>query len=216
MKKITWNNILKTFDVLLFDGTKKTLSTPETKKIAITILNSGSGTYSVPSGISYLRVRMVGGGGGGSGSGTSAGAGGAGGNTTFGSLTAYGALGTTQGSTYVLGGSASGGDINIKGQNGSVTVYGAAPSMLGEGGHGSSTGAGIAGGVGAGGGGGYLASPSGTGGAAGGYCEKIITNTSPQYSYAVGAGGSAGTPGGGGYAGGAGGSGIIIIEEYYY
>lgn len=48
---------------------------------------SGSGTYTKPAGVLYLRVRMVGGGGGGGGSSTdnTSGAGGTGGSTTFGS-----------------------------------------------------------------------------------------------------------------------------------
>src|SRR5690606_16060059 len=56
------------------------------KAPTITRLTSGSGTYVTPSGVRYLRVRMVGGGAGGNGSGTSnsGGQGAAGGDTTFG------------------------------------------------------------------------------------------------------------------------------------
>jgi len=46
---------------------------------------TGSGTYTTPSGVQYIRVRMVGGGGGGGAASTTGGAGGFGGNTTFGS-----------------------------------------------------------------------------------------------------------------------------------
>ena len=60
-----------------------------------TIYTSGSGTYTVPTGVKWLRVRMVGGGGGGSGGGTSGGTGGTGGTTTLGSsfLTCVGGTG---------------------------------------------------------------------------------------------------------------------------
>ena len=52
----------------------------------IQTFTSGSGTYTTPAGVSWIRVIMVGGGGGGGGSGGSAsgGNGGTGGNTTFG------------------------------------------------------------------------------------------------------------------------------------
>lgn len=68
---------------------------------------SGSGTYTTPVGVSYIRVRMVGGGGGGSGSGTASwGAPGDGGNTTFGSslLTANGGKGASYGFSVGQGG----------------------------------------------------------------------------------------------------------------
>lgn len=73
---------------------------------------SGSGTYTTPAGVKYLKVRMVGGGGGGAGSGTAAGpgsAGGAGSNTTFGSslLTANGGGASGAGSGSVGGGGGS-------------------------------------------------------------------------------------------------------------
>jgi hypothetical protein len=61
---------------------------------------SGSGTYTKPAGVSYIRVRMAGGGGGGGGSGTTNGAASTnGGNTTFGTslLTANGGTGGSNG-----------------------------------------------------------------------------------------------------------------------
>ena len=60
------------------------------------IFLSGSGTYTAPLGVKWLRVRMVGGGGGSAGSGAgSSTAGGTGGVTTFGTsfLTANGGVG---------------------------------------------------------------------------------------------------------------------------
>ena len=54
----------------------------------------------------------------------------------------------------------------------------------------------------------------GGGGSAGGYVRKLINSPSATYSYAVGAGGAAGTStiGAGSTAGAAG---IIIITEFY-
>jgi hypothetical protein len=64
---------------------------------------SGSGTYTTPAGVLYIKVRMAGGGGGGRGTG---GDGGNGGNTTFGTslLTANGGVGGTSSATGGLGG----------------------------------------------------------------------------------------------------------------
>lgn len=53
------------------------------KTPTLTKYTTGSGNYNTPSGVKYLKIKMVGGGGGGSGSGTSAGGGGDGGATTF-------------------------------------------------------------------------------------------------------------------------------------
>jgi hypothetical protein len=206
---------------------------------------SGSGTYTTPSGVRWIRVRMAGGGGGGAGSGTAgAGTGGNGGNTTFGSslLTANGGAGASGGITS--GGT--GGTVTVsapatsvgsfQGGSGQGSGYGSVgTSVLGiPGGMGGSTpfagggaggasnsGAGGAGvtNTGAGGGGGGLSATNGSltgpGGGAGGYVEAIITSPSATYAYAVGAAGTAGTAGTAGAAGGAGGSGVVIVEEFY-
>jgi hypothetical protein len=198
------------------------------------IFLTGSGTYTTPAGVRWLRVRLVGGAGGGSGSGTTAGgAAASGSNTTFSTLTGSGgtaASGTTQGT----GGAASGGNIinapgsdgfpspaainastfYIAGGNGGASIFGGA----GKGGNPGSS-AGNAGatnsGSGGGGGSGNLFN-SGAGGAAGGYVEHLIAPVSATYSYSVGAGGAAGTVGGGGgLAGGNGAAGQIIVEEFY-
>ena len=197
---------------------------------------SGSGTYTKPAGVLWVKIRMVGAGGGGGGGGTTAGAGGAGGNTTFGSsfLTCNGGAGggASGPGSQVLGGTATGGDINIQGGStdpilslgtvGNNTSGRGAASAFGGGGAagygysgGSTAGtAGLAYGSGGGGGGG-AATGSGGGGAGGGYLEKIISSPSATYTYAVGSAGTAGTTGTSGSAGGAGGSGIIIVEEHY-
>ena len=209
-----------------------------------TILTSGSGTYYTPSGVAWLRIRMVGGGGGGGGGSTtgSPGSGGSNGaNTTFGSsfLTAGYGLGALTGSIYmVAGGTASIGSgatgITITGGSGTSAAYTAYPlsgsggnsPFGGGGGGGGPTGGSLyAGGAGstnsgAGGGGGHSASGSvvwaGHGGSAGGYVEAYISNPAASYAYIVGAAGGGGAAGNaGGSNGGAGGSGLIIVEENY-
>lgn len=121
--KDTGNGIANSSDVLTFEFSvpivgwssnvnmsSSTRTTPTQQRFT-----SGSGTYTTPNGVKYLKVRMVGGGGGGSGSGTSGGpgsAGTAGGNTTFGSslLTANG------------GGASGAGSGSVGGTGGSTTI----------------------------------------------------------------------------------------------
>lgn len=195
---------------------------------------SGSGTYTTPAGVLYIRVRAVGGGGGGQGSGTSAGgAGGTGGNTTFGTalIVANGAAGQVGGSASLgtgpvgvayTGGSASG-TQHYQNTSGLSTGACGASSPFGGQGKGSYSsnvgGDGIAN-TGSGGGGSGCNAASGmvyggAGGGAGGYVDAIITSPSATYSYAVGAAGTAGAAGTSGVAGGAGGSGVIVVEEFY-
>lgn len=207
-------------------------------------LTSGSGTYTTPANVKWLKIRMVGGGGGGAGSGTvagnNAGVGGTGGSTTFGTTLIVANGGN--------GGSANGAAVSSPGGTASVGVgpialliltgsSGAGPSIF------AATNAFVAGGVGGnspfGGGGAPSANAvggsgipntgsggsggsgfntidyAGGGGAAGGYAETIIPAPLSTYSYVVGAGGSAGSAGTSGLAGGVGGSGVIVIEEHY-
>jgi hypothetical protein len=200
------------------------------------IFTSGSGTYTTPANVVYLKVTMVGGGGGGGGSGTSgAGTGGTGGSTTFSTFTAAGGTGGTGGSTTSnsggAGGAATGCAVGLTG----VTGGGASSSPNfgpGKGGDSASfaggglpigaTGAasGAAGitNTGGGGSGGQLTPGSGasaSGGGGGASCIGWINSPSATYSYAVGAAGTAGVAGTGGSTGGAGGSGLIIVEEFY-
>lgn len=204
-------------------------------------LTSGSGTYTTPAGVKYLKIKMVGGGGGGSGSGNSSGSGTAGGSTTFGTsllactgggVGSAGNIAATTGGTATInspaiaivslsGGSGAGGDSVAQGDGG---IGGASPfGGQGPGGTGGSGGANAGSSAvtntGSGGGGGGAVAVStglGSGGAAGGYLEAIIDTPAPSYSYSVGSGGSGGGAGTSGYAGGAGGSGIIIVEEHYH
>jgi hypothetical protein len=207
--------------------------TPPTKQIFL----SGSGTYTTPANVLYLKVRMVGGGGGGGG----ASAGSAGGNTTFGTslLTANGgAAGTaitlsgTGGSATInspatgfgiAGGTGQGGENNgattcIGGSGGNSFFGGGGGGGQGNAG-GGSAGAAAATNSGSGGGGGGRSGTgsTGSGGGAGGYLEATIPAASllATYSYAVGAAGGGGPAGGSTLAGGNGGSGIVIVEEYY-
>lgn len=199
---------------------------------------SSSGTYTKPDGVSYIKVKMVGGGGGGGGSGSaSQTAGGAGGNTTFGSLTCNGGSGGAvltgaggaggsatlgMGSGIALTGGYGGGTQISNNSESAAGSDGAASPFGGAGGGGTYAQPARAGSTntGAGGGGGGTngitgADYSGGGGGAGGYIDCVIQSPSTTYSYAVGAAGSAGGAGTNGNAGAAGGSGVIIVEEYY-
>jgi hypothetical protein len=196
---------------------------------------SGTGTYTKPAGVQWLKVTMIGGGGGGGGSGPGAGTGTNGSATTFGTglLSAGGGVGATPGSGGTAGGTggsatigAGATGIGIKGNSGdgntpynNATQYtngplgGAGPF----GGRASPT-TGVSVNSGSGGAGGYSSAVSivnGNGGGAGGYIEAVITSVDSTYSYAVGAGGTGGTAGTNGVAGGNGAAGIIIVEEHY-
>jgi hypothetical protein len=204
-----------------------------------TILTSGSGTYYTPSGVAWLRIRMVGGGGGGAGGGGSGTDGSVGANTTFGSsfLVAGGgsngiksngpggaggtsSIGSGATGASISGGSGEGGGYGVyaKGGDGGSSAFGG--SGLG-GRHGASINSGAAGATnsGAGGGGGNINNASndsaGSGGGAGGYVEAYVSNPAASYAYTVGAAGAGGAGAGQGAAGGGGGSGIIIVEENY-
>ncbi len=207
-------------------------------KPTLQIFTSSTGTYTKPAGISWIKVRCLGGGGGGSG-GNSTANGTGGGNTTFGTafLVANGGGGGVASSSSGGGGSGgttSGGDVNMTGDAGSpgqVALAATLAALGGDGGPGPyggkgaggnfTPGAGGNGGTnsGAGGGGGGLSGAStaiaGSGGGAGGYIEKFITTVSATYAYAVGAGGAGSSAGATGAAGGTGAAGIIIVEEYY-
>jgi len=205
-----------------------------------TKLTSGTGTYTTPTGATYLVIEMVGAGGGGGGS-NSAGAssaGGTGGTTTFGSslLTCVGGAGgaysgTNAGGTATVASPADG--IGITGSAGASPSIGYNSSISyvtgGMGGCSPFGGAGQnqwattsgqngatnSGSGGGGGGGNVVGVVPGGGGASGGYIKAIITSPSSSYSYAIGSGGTAGTAGTDGYAGGTGGSGLIIVTAYF-
>jgi hypothetical protein len=207
----------------------------------IQTFTSGSGTYSTPAGVKWLKVRMVGGGGGGGPSGTGGGSAGTGGGaTTFGSslLTANGGSGgggisTTTGAsggsatvsspaygTGLAGGAGGGGSTN--GVSGASIVSGHGGSTIfGGGGSGSysTTGGNASSNTGGGGGGGGGSTPNGfytgVGGGSGAYVEAFISGPSSTYSYAIGSGGAGGGAGSSGFSGGNGAAGYIEVTEYY-
>jgi hypothetical protein len=196
-----------------------------------TFLTAGSGTYTTPANVKWIRVRAIGGGGGGGATGTSPGSSGTGGSTLFG--------------TSLINANGSGGSVNENGTPGGGSTFGSAIGMaitggagatapnvnggaggnggdnsLGGGGQGGSGGGGPGGNgvpnTGGGGGGAGLASGPGVGGAGGaGFVDAIINSPSATYSYTVGASGAGATAGTGGQAGGNGGSGGIWVEEHY-
>ena len=200
---------------------------------------TGSGTYTTPANVKWIRVRMVGAGGGGQGNstaGTIVTTATAGGDTTFGGLTAGGG-GVTTSTNWsnapggIVSGSIPGVTANAitggdggGGQQKDNTAFGQLPGGHGGGsffgGGGSSllaanTSTGIAYGSGGGGGGtssssGYV---SGSGGGAGAYAEFVIDNPDATYSYGIGAGGGGGA--GQSLDGANGAGGLIIVEEFY-
>lgn len=193
----------------------------------ITLLTSGSGTYTVPTGCQYLHVRMVGGGGGGAGSGGGSGAGNAG-NGNAGTATAFGSslltanAGSGGASASNGGGAGGGGTINapavgiicagVQGYN--LGQYNTAQQVYtgGQGGPPTPLGSYGAGGAGAGTLG--VAVCVGSSGGSGCYIDAVITSPSATYAYTVGAGGTGGTAGTSGFVGGAGGAGVIYVTAY--
>ncbi len=198
-------------------------------------VSGGSGTYTTPAGVKWIRVKLVGGGAGGSGSGTgtSGGISGAGGTTTFGSSL----LTATGGSTSInyTAGAGGAGTINSPavndgsfdgqfGQGGQTALSGqtlvggvGGSSLLGLGGPGTVAGPAPGKGYGSGGAGGQVAGPanSGAGGGSGASVVAIIVNPSATYAYATGVLGTAGAAGTSGVAGAAGTQGAIFVTEYY-
>ena len=169
---------------------------------------TGSGTCTVPTGVTSLKVRGCGGGGG---SGTSPGAGG---TTSFGAYCS-----ATGGSGQATPGTGSGGDINLTGGKGGLAATGMSSTGGAVGGGMGGTGAppaaptGLLGGSGWFPATGYGNGTSGgvlgdSGSSAGGYFEKYITGLTPGSSIMVtiGHGGAAGANGA------AGAPGICIVE----
>lgn len=209
------------------------------KAPTVQTFTSGSGTYTTPAGVKYLRIRLVGAGGGASSTGTAGTAAGSnGGDTTFDGLNLVGNRGgggqisagsfaggtggagtAVTGTIIVLatggqGGGASGTlATNIAGGNGGSSYFGS-----GTGGSiGTVAGRSAPNNTGGGGSapGSTSANTSGAGGGAGGYVEVFYFSPAASYSYAVGVGGNGAAAGTGGLAGGNGGSGLIVVEEYY-
>jgi hypothetical protein len=171
---------------------------------------TSSGTFTVPTGITKVKVTVVGGGGGGQGFSVG---GGAGGTSSFGAhCSATGGNGTAPGNNGTLSpfqgtpGIGSGGNINIRGM-GAAGEYSGFSIFLGAGRRAFPTLAPVAN-SGAGGYGGEEES-SLLGGPAGGAAIKIISGLTPgsTVSVTVGSGGTAGNSGAV-----AGAAGIVVVE----
>ena len=181
---------------------------------------TSSGTFTIPTGVTALKVTVVGGGGGGGGSGYSPGGGGTGGTSSVASgtqsITTISATGGGGGAadptnTSGNGGLGSNGTINIggnPGEGGGATLNAGGGTILGGGGKAYVTSAGRPyGGGGSGNAGG------GGGGGGGGAAISYLTGLTPgnTLSVTVGGGGSAGSSGNGN-PGGAGAAGVVIFE----
>lgn len=199
----------------------------------ITKLTSGSGTYTTPTGVQYLQIRMVGGGGGGSGSSgsgfTNGGDGTDGGTTTFGTLTCNGgskalgngisgqagnggaaSLGSGPIGTAVTGGAGAAGSQVFGNTTGTTYLRSTLGGVSPFGGN-SPENANPAANTGNGGGGGEVLSAAtatklyqGNGGGAGGFIWAIITTPTVNQTFSY-AVGTGGSGGAGGSGGGGGG-----------
>lgn len=176
------------------------------------VFTSGTGTYTTPAGVKYIKVEMVGGGGGGSSNG---GAPSNGTNTTFGTaLLTANANNSRAGGSFTINAPAYGFGVT-GGTGGERTAWsGATFTLEGPGGiGGSSFFGGSDSAYGAGGEGAFVSAggtaASGIGGGAGGYVCAYIDGPSATYSYTVGAGGAGAGTGANGVGG------VIIVTEYY-
>lgn len=184
-----------------------------------------------------LEVKLLGGGSGGGGSGTSGyGSGQNGGDSTFGTLTASGAVGGTVGTgavggLFTIGSGWDSGQGFYGSDGGGSNDIGTGSPLLGGGvgGAGPFGGNGVSGydaasaakdNSGAGGAGGAAGSAgvgTGPGGSSGGYIIAYASgsNLLSSYPYGIGAGGPGGTPGASGTPGTTGGSGVALLMQLY-
>lgn len=215
-------------------GTITTSGTMSLRKPSIQYLTAGTNaTYTTAANVAYLKVSGCGGGGGGegSGTGTSGGAGSAGGNTCFGTnATACttplfqanaGQPGGAVDFAAGVGGTATGGDLNIDGGTGGLPQSNT--FVVGGGGGGNfikgapTSGQPVVANSGFGGSGGTaggVSATTGAGGGGGGCFVAYVGTPAASYTYTIGAGGAGGAAGTSGGVGVAGGSGFIIVEEF--
>ena len=159
---------------------------------------SGSGTFTVPTGVSRIRVMMVGAGGGGDADGASDGS--DGGDTSFGAFTANGGKAGEANSNAGAGGAGGGtGCAGNPGGFGSDNEFG--------GGSGGFGGGALPGQNGTDGGGGGGQENNGGGGGGGLNIQEIDTTPGATFAYNCGSGGAGAAPGSG-----SGGDGFIIVE----
>jgi hypothetical protein len=216
-----------TGNVLTSNGTAWVSSAPAGAGFTSQQIFTSSGTFTIPTGKSVVKVYVVGAGGGGGTRATSSYAT-DGGNSSVTSgtqtITAiYGnggkAVPSSDGEcSSGKGGTSSGGDLNLTGQPGTSGIYGAnfAPqgggSFLGSGGYGINSGNAGAGIYGGGGASAQTTQSYGAGGG-GGCAIKYLTGLTSgnTLTITIGAGGTGSTSGT--YSsGGAGGNGIIVVE----
>lgn len=209
---------------------------PVITKPTVQRFTSGSGNYTTPANVRYIKVTMVGPGGGGGGATANNGSAGSA-NTSFGSWTAV--LGNGGGASGAAAGSGGTGGTDVadasnklidrvSGGNGSGGAGSATAGVTQVSGFGGSTPFGVGpgaregtpgappanSGAGGGGGGGNSATSSGAGGGGGEYVEFYVFPTAAQvFAYVVGAGGAGGAAGTN--AGRAGAAGKIVVEEFY-
>lgn len=227
---------------VIYDGTNFQLLAPNFSAVpTFTHLTTGAGTYTPPTGTSYIKFRLLGAGAGGAGSGTF---GGAEANGTDGTATSLGSVVANPGLHGVIptAGQLSGVG-GLGGSAGSGTAYDRHPGGSGAYGMSSNGGTwgatlGAVGGIsclggpgmpngnrnarantGSGGSGGESASTQTTIGGAGaggaGECVNAIITAPGALAYVVGAKGLGGAPGANGFVGGDGADGDILIEEHY-
>lgn len=225
-------------------GTESKLLTTANAFTAPTVqrFTTGSGTYTTPANVLYIRAKIVGGGGGGGGSGGgSPTAGSNGGNSTFSTLTANGGSGGPAagasaggaGGSFTVGagwtdlgsvdGGSGSGSSNTNNATGIIGGAGGGNPLGGAGGGGAgviTSGGGYtaAANTGAGGGGGGMGGNSGYmggGGGASGYIWAQKNSPTGTFSYSVGALGGNGAAGTNGNNGGQGSNGYIEITEFY-
>ena len=173
---------------------------------------TSNGTFTIPTGITSLKITVLGGGGGGNG-GASNGSGG--GNSTVASgtqsITTLTGGGGASGAGGAGGGIGTNGTLNIKGGSGTGGGLAGGNSIFGAGGPGGASGGAYGGG---GGGGGGVAGFGQAAGGAGGAAIKFLTGLTPGNTLSVTIGG--GGNGGGGNccygSGGAGGAGVVLFE----
>lgn len=189
-------------------------------------LTSGSGNWTVPAGITRIKVIVVGGGGGGGGGSVSGDCPGGGGGGTIICDAIAQIVATTPGSTiaYSVGAGGAGGYDATAGADGTASTFGAITGPGGGGGYANSAGmscgglaAACASGQGGGSGTGYMEDGAaigagGNGGGAGGNGGHFNTPDGANGNYGGGGGGGGLASPGAGFTGGNGGSGIIIIE----
>ena len=202
---------------------------------ATTFTVTGTGTYTPPAGVRYIRVRMVAGGGGGGGT-VGGAAGGNGGNSSFLGWTALGGTGGQPGGASSAGGfGGAGGTGGANGTGNAVLRLGGGVGGSGQslaaigaiGGNGGSTpfGSGpvsrpqlaatvVANGAGGSGGQTTSATVGGAGGGGGGEYVEFYVPTPTAGAMSVGAAGAGGTTGSGA-AGMPGSPGLIVVEEFY-